>query len=133
MFFKLNGTFFLRVVVSIILVMHSVPGMFDNGVNNFGRLYLDEIGFAPLGVAIAWAIKLSHVAAAICFMLERFVVIAGIVTIVILVTGIFMVHLPEGWYVVGGGRNGVEFNVLLIAAVTTIMFPRGPRMASWKS
>lgn len=125
MFSNLNGTFVLRVTVSVILIMHSIPGMFDEGVNNFGQLYLNEIGFAPLGVPIAWLIKLSHVAAAICFMLERFIKIAGWITLVILIAGIVMVHLPEGWYVVGGGRNGVEFNVLLIAAVVTIMFPSG--------
>jgi putative oxidoreductase len=125
MFSNLKGTFVLRLTVSIILIMHSIPGMFDDGINNFGQLYLNEIGFAPVGVFIAWLIKLSHVAAAICFMLERFIKIAGWITIAILVAGIFMVHLPEGWYVVGGGRNGIEFNVLLIAAVITIMFPTG--------
>jgi putative oxidoreductase len=35
---------------------------------------------------------------------------ASIVTIFVLIMGIILVHLEEGWYVVGGGRNGVEFN-----------------------
>jgi putative oxidoreductase len=38
--------------------------------------------------------------------------------------GIFILHIKDGWYVVGGGRNGVEFNVLLIAALLTIMYPK---------
>ncbi|AEI50762.1 hypothetical protein [Runella slithyformis] len=55
-----NNTFLLRLSVAIILVMHSIPGMFTNGVNDFGNLYLNRIGFAPVGVPLAWAIKLSH-------------------------------------------------------------------------
>jgi putative oxidoreductase len=119
-----QNLFFLRFAVAIILLMHSIPGMFDNGINNFGELYLNQIGFAPLGVPIAWAIKLSHVAAAFCLLFEKYVKWASIITIFILVMGIVMVHFKEGWYVVGGGRNGVEFNFLLIFSLLTIMLSK---------
>ncbi len=122
-----NNTFLLRLAVSIILLAHSIPGIFDNSIHDFGDLYLNQAGFAPLGVPIAWAIKLSHILAAICFMLDKYVKWAGIATIVVLIAGIIMVHFQEGWYVVGGGRNGVEFNFLLIFALLTIMFPNGLR------
>lgn len=122
-----NATFLLRVAVAIILLMHSVPGIFNNGINDFGNLYLNQIGFSPLGIPIAWAIKLSHVAAAICILLNQYVRPAAIITIFILVMGIITVHLPEGWFVVGGGRNGVEFNFLLIVVLITLMFPDGFR------
>jgi putative oxidoreductase len=117
--------FLLRISVAIILMMHSVPGMFNNGINDFGNLYLNAIGFEPAGVPLAWAIKLSHVAAAVCFVIDKFVKPAAIITIAILVMGIIMVHFPEGWFVVGGGRNGIEFNFLLIAVLLTFMFPKG--------
>lgn len=123
----MKSTLILRLAVAIILIMHSIPGMFNNGVNDFGNLYLNTIGFAPFGVALAWAIKLSHVVAAISLVCNKYVKATSIVTIIILLIGIFMVHLPEGWYVVGGGRNGVEFNFLLIAVLITIMFPNGIR------
>ena len=121
----LNSTFLLRFAVAIILLAHSIPGMFDNGINDFGKLYLNQIGFAPLGVVLAWSIKLSHIIAAFCLLFEKYVKPAGVVTILILIAGIFMVHLEDGWYVVGGGRNGVEFNFLLILVLLTIMFPKG--------
>lgn len=47
-----NSTFLLRLAVAIILFMHSVPGMFNNGVNDFGNLYLNEVGFSRL--AFRW-------------------------------------------------------------------------------
>jgi putative oxidoreductase len=31
--------------------------------------------------------------------------------------GILLVHRHDGWFVVGGGRNGVEYSVLLIAVL----------------
>lgn len=120
-----NNTFLLRFAVAIILFMHSIPGMFNNGINDFGNLYLNQIGFAPVGVPLAWAIKLSHVAAAFCLLFNRYIKPASIITIAVLIMGIVMVHFPEGWYVVGGGRNGIEFNFLLIFVILTIMFPNG--------
>ena len=120
-----NNTFLLRVAVAIILLMHSIPGMFNNGINDFGNFYLNQIGFAPVGVPLAWAIKLSHVICAFCLVFEKYVRWASIITIIILIVGIILVHFKEGWYVVGGGRNGIEFNFLLIFVLLTIIFPNG--------
>lgn len=120
-----NSTFLLRIAIAIILFMHSIPGMFNNGVNDFGNFYLNKQGFAPFGVAIAWIIKISHVICAFCLLFQWKIKWAAIITILILLAGIVMVHFKEGWYVVGGGRNGVEFNFLLIVALITIIFPHG--------
>lgn len=120
-----NSTFLLRFPVIVILLVHSVSGMFNNGINDFGNLYLNQVGFAPVGVYLAWAIKLSHVFAAICLLVDKFVKPACIITIFVLIMGIILVHFKEGWFVVGGGRNGVEFNVLLIFVLLAIMFPKG--------
>ena len=120
-----NNTFILRLAVAIILLAHGLPGMLDGSINDFGNLYLNQNGFAPLGVPIAWAIKVSHVVAAVCLLFEKYVKLASIITILILIMGIIMVHFKEGWYVVGGGRNGMEFNFLLIFVLLAIMFPNG--------
>lgn len=120
-----NTTFLLRLAAAIILLLHSIPGIFNNGTNDFGNFYLNEIGFAPVGVALAWIIKLSHVLCAFCLLFDKFVKWAAGITIIILIAGIVMVHFKEGWYVVGAGRNGVEFNFLLIVVLLAIMFPNG--------
>ncbi|MBS1555922.1 MAG: DoxX family protein [Bacteroidetes bacterium] len=121
----LNSTFLLRMGASVILFVHGVGGMFNNGVNNFGRLYLDQIGFAPFGIYLAWAIKLSHVACVITLLMDKHLKWPIFITIFILVMGIVMVHGREGWFVVGAGRNGVEFNFLLILVLLTILYPQG--------
>lgn len=118
-----NNNLLLRLPVAIILLVHGMAGMFNNGVNDFGNMYLNQVGFAPLGLYIAWAIKITHVCAAIALLLNKYLKLAGFITIFILIVGIIMVHYPEGWFVVGGGRNGVEFNFLLIFVLLAIMYP----------
>jgi putative oxidoreductase len=113
--------FILRVAMAVVLLMHSLPGMFDGGVNAFGQLYLNQVGFAPVGLPLAWAIKLSHVICAALLLFNRFVIFACVTTIIILVAGIIMVHGKEGWFVVGGGTNGVEYNFVLICMLVAIM------------
>jgi putative oxidoreductase len=121
----MSGILLLRIAVAIILLTHSVFGMFNNGIQDFGNLYLNQIGFAPFGVLLAWLIKLSHVVAAVLLILNKYIKLAGFVTIFILIMGIILVHYPEGWFVVGGGRNGAEYNFLLICTLLTIMYPNG--------
>jgi putative oxidoreductase len=118
----MNSTLILRIAVAIVLLAHSIPGMFNNGINDFGNLYLNQAGFAPFGIALAWTIKLSHVVCAILFIANLYVNIAAFITIPILVAGIVMVHFQEGWFVVGGGRNGMEFNFLLICVLLSIVY-----------
>lgn len=114
---------FLRIALIIIFLVHSLPGMFNNGVNDFGNLYLNKVGFAPVGLFVAWAVKLSHVALAISLVTNKYLKATAIITIIILLAGIFMIHMHDGWFVVGGGRNGVEFNFLLIMALLSVIYP----------
>jgi len=116
------GYAILRVSIAIILLSHSVFGMFDGGINDFGNFYLNKVGFAPYGVAIAWIIKLSHIVCAVLFIMKRYIRLACFTTIFVLIMGIIMVHFKEGWFVVGGGRNGIEYNFVLICVLTAIMF-----------
>lgn len=120
-----NSTFLLRLPVAVILLAHSLPSIFSGDVNDFGKLYLDQVGFAPVGLPLAWMIKLSHVAAAACLLLDKYVRPVGIITILVLVMGIILIHGKEGWFVVGYGRNGMEFSFLLIFVLLAIMFPDG--------
>lgn len=120
-----NHTFILRLAIAIVLFTHAIPGMFNGGVHDFGELYLNQVGFAPLGVPLAWTIKISHVICALLLLANKYVKPAALVTIFILLMGIIMIHFKEGWFVVGGGRNGMEYNFLLIMVLIYIMFPDG--------
>jgi putative oxidoreductase len=118
----LSDNFLIRLGVAIILLIHGMGGMFNGGVNNFGNLYLNQVGFAPLGLYLAWAVKISHVVCAISLLINRYVIATSVITIFILIMGIIMIHGKEGWFVVGGGRNGVEFNFILILIFMQLIF-----------
>jgi putative oxidoreductase len=120
-----HPSFLLRWALAIILLMHSIPSIMTSGVREFGLQYLNSIGFAPFGLWIAWCIKLSHVAAAICFITNKYIKPACWITIFVMVMGIIMIHAKEGWFVVGGGRNGMEFNFLLIMVLSSLLYPDG--------
>ena len=110
--------------VAIILLVHGLAGMFNNGINDFGNLYLNQVGFAPFGVVVAWLVKLSHVGLVISLLTDRYLKFMAITTILILIAGIIMIHFKEGWFVVGGGRNGMEFNFLLIMCLLAVLYPK---------
>jgi putative oxidoreductase len=122
---KLTGfstdTLILRIIIAIILIVHGAGGMFNGGVNAFGELFLNQIGFDPIGVPLAWFIKISHIVCAILIVVNTYIKPASILTILILTMGIILVHFKEGWFVVGGGRNGIEYNILLIAVLVSIL------------
>ena len=121
-----NGTFFLRFALATIFLSHSLHGIFtNNDINDFGNLFLNQIGFAPFGVFIAWSVVITQVVTSILLLANSYTFIASIANILILLAGIFTVHLQEGWYVVGGGRNGVEFSFALIFMLLAVMFPNG--------
>lgn len=119
---KINSTlFWIRISLAVIFIMHSVPGMFNGGVNDFGTQYLNTIGFNSFGIYMAWFIKLSHLVLAILLILNRCLIVPIILTIFILIGGIILVHYESGWYVVGGGTNGIEFNFLLIFVLFQVL------------
>jgi putative oxidoreductase len=120
-----HSTFLLRFAVAVIFFMHSFFTIMEGSVNDFGRLYLDTVGFAPIGLYLAWAIKLTHLISVPLLLLNKFIKPVVLANLFILIVGIFMVHWKEGWFVVGGGRNGVEFNFLLIFVLLTILIPEG--------
>jgi putative oxidoreductase len=118
----LSETLLLRFAIAIILISHSLHGIFtNNDVNDFGELFLNQIGFAPFGVLLAWSIVIIQIISAFCLILNKFIKIVSFFNIIIFGVGIITVHFKEGWFVVGAGRNGVEFSFLLICVLISIM------------
>lgn len=119
----MKKSFFLRFALSVILLMHSVISIFSGDVNNFGLLYLNTIGFSPLGLYLAWAVKLTHLVSVPLLWTDRYLKPVTACNILIFIMGIYYVHWPNGWFVVGGGTNGIEFNFLLIFCFLNLLFP----------
>jgi putative oxidoreductase len=108
----------LRIGVATLLFIHGAFRASTGGVAGFGE-WLSSLGF-PGGPAWAWAVTLIELLATPMLAAGRLVVpIAGYLAFQ-LVLGIALVHFPDGWFVVGGGRNGMEYSVLLILCLVVI-------------
>lgn len=119
-----TGLTLLRLAVAFIFITHSITRI-GLGPEGFGE-FLSARGF-PFGTALAWGITLFELIGAPLLALgvaRR--IIAG-VFIVELMFGIALVHFPEGWFVVGAGRNGYEYSFLLIVSLLAIIM--GERQA----
>ncbi|WET50184.1 DoxX family protein [Chryseobacterium indologenes] len=119
----MKKNYFLRCALSIILLMHSVISIFSGDVNSFGINYLDTIGFYPIGLYLAWTVKLIHLVSVFLLWTDRYIKPVALCNILIFVFGIYYIHWESGWYVVGGGTNGIEFNILLIFSFINLIFP----------
>src|SRR5262245_1983943 len=96
----------VRVGVAILLGIHGVYRVFSGGVGPFGE-FLSVRGF-PFGPTIAWSVTLFEIGGGLLLVVRQSVVPIASAFIGELVLGMILVHSPEGWFVVGGGRNGVE-------------------------
>lgn len=110
----------LRVVVALIMIVHGIARARLGIVDDFGG-FLTSRGF-PVGVQIAWAITLFEICGGIVLAWGRWVRALAVVFSLELAAGIVMVHMPEGWFVVGAGRNGMEYSVLLIAVMAAVAY-----------
>lgn len=108
----------VRIAVGLLLAVHGWSRVLSGGVPGFGE-WLAGQGF-PAGPVLAWTISTFEIVGSFCLVIGRFVRFVAPVHIAILSAGIAMVHAREGWFVVGGGRNGVEYSVLLIACLLAL-------------
>jgi putative oxidoreductase len=108
----------LRVVVAVLIAAHGWARLLADAVTPFGHM-LDGRGI-PFGMAVAWGITVLEIAGSPLLALRRAVFPLTALYMAIYATGIVMVHAKHGWFVVGLGRNGVEFSVLLITALMCV-------------
>jgi len=108
----------LRVVVAGLIGIHGVARISPGVVDDFG-IFSDSVGF-PLEIGIAWLVTGLEIVGSVLLIFSYFIPPVCIYFIVQLIMGIFLVHLPDGWFAVGAGRNGIKYSVLLISGFAVI-------------
>ena len=104
------------------MIIHGVARAWLGIVDDFG-VALNAWGF-PAGFALAWTLTIVEIIGG--------ALLAGGVLMrplcmwfgVQLLMGIYLIHGGVGWFVVGAGRNGMEFSVLLILCFVVIALTR---------
>jgi putative oxidoreductase len=116
------GMLLIRFAAGGNLLIHGLARMGNGTVSDFDG-YLTSLGFHPF---TAWSITFFEIGASILLITGQWVVPLAILFCLELITGIILVHYPEGWFVVGAGRNGMEYSVLLILCFisSTLFHPK---------
>jgi putative oxidoreductase len=110
----------LRFYLALTMIVHGVARLYAGGVAPFGE-FLNMQGF-PLGFYLAWAITLFEIIGGITLIGGYFVPFLAVIFAVQLSLGIILVHAANGWFVVGLGRNGMEYSVLLIISFLCVAY-----------
>lgn len=108
----------LRAVVGVIFVTHGAARLAYGSVPDFGA-YLNAQGFL-VGVPLAWAITIGEIVSGSSLAIGYKVRYCVLFHALVIVTGLVLVHLPNGWFVVGHGAGGVEYSVLILATLSFI-------------
>jgi putative oxidoreductase len=112
------GLTVLRVAVASVFVVHGIARTVNGTVGGFGQ-FLGAQGF-PLGTAIAWTLTLVEIAGGLAFALGFAVRPLCLWYAAQILTGIALVHWSAGWFVVGAGRGGMEYSVLIVACLASV-------------
>lgn len=110
----------IRVFLAATMVIHGVARINAGGVAPFGE-FLSAQGL-PLGLYLAWTITVFEIIGGLILAAGYSVTILAVIFAVELIIGIALVHAKDGWFVVGLGRNGMEYSVLLIVSFLAIAF-----------
>lgn len=119
------GWLVLRIVLAGLIAAHGWVRWLGGGVPLFGE-FLSSQGL-PSGTAIAAAITAVEVLGTLLLASGRWIAPLAVIYACIYATGIYLVHAEHGWFVVGKGRNGVEYSVLLIVALLCLGLQHLPR------
>lgn len=117
---KSTALVFIRVVLAALMFVHGAARIANGTVDDFGG-FLGSQGF-PLGFYLAWGITIFELVGSVLLAVGFYTYIVALIFAVELIAGIALVHSKEGWFVVGAGRNGMEYSVLLVASFLSIAF-----------
>lgn len=120
----------VRVALAVLIFIHGAyrASHWDPNVTGFGD-WLSSMGF-PQGLYWAAAVTIYELVGPLFILARRFVTIACLGHIAILGLGAYLVHYPDGWFVVGAGRNGMEYSALLLVGLAAVAWAYAPRKTS---
>ena len=107
-----------RLLVALLIGIHGWYRLHVGISSGFGD-WLATQG-VPLAHAVAWGVTIGEIVGSACLAIGVCVRPFALLFMAIYAMGIVLVHAPEGWFVVGAGRNGMEYSVLLIGSLTLV-------------
>ncbi len=110
----------LHWTVGALFLIHGIYRVTAGIVDDFG-VFFTALGW-PFGLALAWTITCMEIICALALLIGLWWRIASLYLVGQTLAGMILVHWPHGWFVVGAGRNGMEYSFLLIICLITIIW-----------
>ena len=120
------GLTILRVVLGVIFIAHGFPNL-TGGVQGTAEFF-GSLGI-PAPLLAAWFITVLESVGGLLLLVGFLVTPIASLLAVHMLVGIVLVHAKNGFYVVGPGTGGIEFNLLLIAGLFAMVLC-GPGLAA---
>ena len=114
----------VRLALAGLIGAHGWHRLLTGGISPFGQ-WLDNHGW-PMGILIAAAITAFEIIGPLFLALNRFVSLICLGYVALYATGIAILHAKVGWFVVGPGRNGMEYSALLILLLLSVAVHHWP-------
>ena len=114
----MRGIVLVRMAAAAMMVIHGTTRAATGGVPGFGGFL--EGNHVPFGTAVAWLLTAVEILGGLTLISGRLVRPLCAWFSLELASGIALVHFREGWFVVGGGRNGFEYSALLIVCFAAV-------------
>ena len=122
------GLAILRIVLGVIFVAHGWPKVGDMAGT---EAFLGGVGI-PAPMIAAWLVTILELGGGILLLAGFLVTPVALFLTAHMFLGIVTVHAAKGFYVVGLGSGGIEFNLLMAASLLMLVFG-GPGLAALDS
>ena len=109
----------LRISIAVVFLAHAIVRIGNHTIGRFGE-FLDNKGFI-YGTALVWLITTFEIVGGILLALGLFTKILAAGFILILLTGIILIHCSLGWFVGEHGSGGMEYSFILIMSLITVI------------
>lgn len=120
----------LRIAVAGIFLAHAIVRVTGGTVQRFAG-FMEDKGF-PFGLVIVWFITGYEIAGGILLALGKFTKVLSAGFILLLLTGIVVIHAANGWFVGEHGSGGIEYSFVLIIALMVIGAGSGNKNEMYK-
>jgi putative oxidoreductase len=105
----------LRLVICAVLFTHGSWRLYHGEVRGLGELLVEE--HVPLGMLVAYLICVAETLGTFLMALRVLVLPTSLILSFIYFTGIMMFNRHNGFFIVGAGEGGWEYNAVLITCL----------------
>lgn len=113
----------LRLYMGITFLLHGAARLYYMSLNDFGA-FLNSQGFL-IGIFLAWTITVGEIIGGLLLMLGYKIRYVLIFNFIVILAGIILVHLKNGYFVVGHGQGGIEYSLLILAVLIVLYSTAG--------